>query len=189
MDHNMVLSYDYSSRNRRRRRTNVPPSRAISMTMKFSNINVCISYCRKVFKHHYYHIKEIFYLFTWRTDTTASKSIGFFYFLPGGTDRLPSPKQTRNCAMTLIMEHSQNSLLVWVTEANREKKRLTRSRFLLRVQNPVANRLYVHEEGIIIWGITSVSSWGQQALVILSSVHQNIVLSQCRKTRSKSGPP
>jgi hypothetical protein len=29
MDHTMVLSYDYSNRNRRRQRTNAPPSRAI----------------------------------------------------------------------------------------------------------------------------------------------------------------
>ena len=142
------------------------------------------------------------------SNTNIIISKRFFIFLPGGLIlQLPNqldsftfcleeligyPARNRHgkvCAMTLIMEHSQNSLLVWVTEANREKKRLTRSRFLLRVQNPVANRLYVHEEGIIIWGITSVSSWGQQALVILSSVHQNIVLSQCRKTRSKSGPP
>ena len=33
MDHNMVLSYDYSNWNRRRRQTNAPPSRAITMTM------------------------------------------------------------------------------------------------------------------------------------------------------------
>jgi len=33
MDHNMVLSYDYSNRNRRRRRTNAPPPRAILMAM------------------------------------------------------------------------------------------------------------------------------------------------------------
>ncbi len=33
MDHNMVLSYDYSNRNRRRQRTNAPPSRAILMAM------------------------------------------------------------------------------------------------------------------------------------------------------------
>ena len=33
MDHTMVLSYDYSNRNRRRGRTNAPPLRAISMAM------------------------------------------------------------------------------------------------------------------------------------------------------------
>jgi hypothetical protein len=33
MDLNMVFIYDYSSQNRRRRRMNVPPSRAISMAM------------------------------------------------------------------------------------------------------------------------------------------------------------
>ena len=33
MDHNMVLSYDHSSQNRWRWRTNVSPSRAISMAM------------------------------------------------------------------------------------------------------------------------------------------------------------
>jgi hypothetical protein len=33
MDHNMVLSYDYSNQNRRRRQTNAPPSRAILMAM------------------------------------------------------------------------------------------------------------------------------------------------------------
>jgi len=33
MDHKMVLSYDYSSQNRRQRRTNVNPSQAISMAM------------------------------------------------------------------------------------------------------------------------------------------------------------
>ena len=33
MDHIMVLSYDYSNWNRRRRRTNAPPPRAISMAM------------------------------------------------------------------------------------------------------------------------------------------------------------
>ena len=33
MDHNMVLIYNYISQNRRRRRTNAPPSRAISMAM------------------------------------------------------------------------------------------------------------------------------------------------------------
>jgi hypothetical protein len=33
LDHNMVLSNDYSNRNRRRRRTNAPPSWAISMAL------------------------------------------------------------------------------------------------------------------------------------------------------------
>ena len=33
MDHNMVLRYDYINRNRWRRRTNAPPSLAISMAM------------------------------------------------------------------------------------------------------------------------------------------------------------
>jgi len=33
MDHNMVLSYDYSNRNSRRWRTNAPPSRAVLMAM------------------------------------------------------------------------------------------------------------------------------------------------------------
>jgi len=33
MDLNMVFSYDYSSQNRRRWQTNVPPLRAISMAM------------------------------------------------------------------------------------------------------------------------------------------------------------
>ncbi len=33
MDLNMVFSYDYISQNIRRRQTNVPPSRAISMAM------------------------------------------------------------------------------------------------------------------------------------------------------------
>ena len=33
MDHNIVLSYDYSNQNRRRRRTNAPPSWAISMVI------------------------------------------------------------------------------------------------------------------------------------------------------------
>ena len=39
MDQNIVLSYDYSSRNRRRRRTNVPPLRAISMAMAVRRCN------------------------------------------------------------------------------------------------------------------------------------------------------
>jgi len=34
MDHNMVLSYDYSSWNRRRQKTNAPPSQAISMAVR-----------------------------------------------------------------------------------------------------------------------------------------------------------
>ncbi len=33
MDHNMVLSYNYSNQNRQRRRTNATPLRAISMAM------------------------------------------------------------------------------------------------------------------------------------------------------------
>ena len=33
MDHTMDLSYDYSNQNRQRRRSNAPPSRAISMAM------------------------------------------------------------------------------------------------------------------------------------------------------------
>ena len=35
----MVLSYDYSSQNRRRQRTNAPPSRAISMAMAVRRCN------------------------------------------------------------------------------------------------------------------------------------------------------
>ena len=39
MDHMMVLSNDYCNRNRRRRRTNAPPSRAISMAMSVRRCN------------------------------------------------------------------------------------------------------------------------------------------------------
>ena len=40
MDHNMVLGYDYSSWNRRRRQTNLPPSRAILMAMAVRRCNM-----------------------------------------------------------------------------------------------------------------------------------------------------
>jgi len=36
----MVVSYDYSSQNRQRRRTNVPPSQAITMAMAVSRCNI-----------------------------------------------------------------------------------------------------------------------------------------------------
>ena len=39
MEHNMVLSYDYSNRNRRWRQMNAPPSQAISMAMAVRRCN------------------------------------------------------------------------------------------------------------------------------------------------------
>ena len=47
MDHNMVLRYNYSNQNRRRRRTNAPPLRAISMAMVVCRCDTeCITQCR-----------------------------------------------------------------------------------------------------------------------------------------------
>ncbi len=46
MDHNMVLSYNYSSQNMRRRRTNAPPLRAILMAMAVRGcVTECIAQC------------------------------------------------------------------------------------------------------------------------------------------------
>ena len=41
MDHNMVLSYDYTKQKRQRRRTNAPPSQAILMAMRRHWSNSC----------------------------------------------------------------------------------------------------------------------------------------------------
>jgi hypothetical protein len=41
MDHNMVLSYDYAKRNRRRQRTNAPPLQTIMMAMVRRWSNKC----------------------------------------------------------------------------------------------------------------------------------------------------
>ena len=41
MDHNMVLSYDYAKRNRRRQRTNAPPLQTILMAMVRRWSNTC----------------------------------------------------------------------------------------------------------------------------------------------------